>query len=302
MTECERLLFNGCFPPSFLEEETRCEYLVNSKMKKVWAIEMNLLQRFGQLCEKYSLRYWVAFGSLLGAVRHKGFIPWDDDMDVWMPRDDYNRLLSISNLNLEEPYFLQTTLNDVDYYHEFARFRNSNTTGVMVSANNKCNNGIYIDIIPLDGMCSEKKKEQRRVKSIKIKNVLAHAYAFNINPHLLTRMAAKILHCPLVPYNAKSVFMKLNKQASSVKWEDADKVGVTVYEPYKLEKNTFDKSDFADTIMLEFENMMVPAPIGYQKVLKVIYGDYMKFPPVEKRGLWHSFTFEPDVPYKEFLK
>ena len=152
MTECERIIKEGGYNDNFLNEEVRDGYLVSKNMKKVWLIELDLLSQFIKLCNKYNLRYWVGFGTLLGAVRHKGFIPWDDDMDVWMPREDYDNLLKYGNSDLRDPYFLQTTLNDDDYYCSFARLRNSNTTGILVSHRNRCNNGIYMDIYPLDGL------------------------------------------------------------------------------------------------------------------------------------------------------
>ena len=112
MTECERLITNGSIEPTFLQEEVRNNYVISSNMKKVWAVELDLLKKFIELCEKYQLTYWVGFGTLLGAVRHHGFIPWDDDMDVWMPRADYERLLQLTPDVIGEPYFLQTTMND----------------------------------------------------------------------------------------------------------------------------------------------------------------------------------------------
>lgn len=301
MTECERIINTGLIDSSFLEEETRCEYTISPKMKKVWAIELDLLREFEKICSKYNLRYWVGFGTLLGAIRHHGFIPWDDDMDVWMPREDYDRLLSL-NIQLDQPYFLQTTLNDVDYYSSFARIRNGNTTGVLVSKNNKCNNGIYIDIYPLDGLNKNSLRQLIRSKYVRIKNVAAHAYTFNINPNPITRGLHALLRLPLVPYDQRKTYLKVNEIARSVSWGLSDKVGFVVFAPYAHEHNMFDKADFDNTVLMPFENIKVPVPSGYDHILRTIYGDYMRFPPVEKRGLWHDFEFEPDVAYYDYLR
>ena len=82
-------------PEEFFREEVRCDYTVTAKMKRVWAAELGMLHRFAQVCERHGLRWYAMGGTLLGAVRHKGFIPWDDDIDLLMPRADYDRLLEI---------------------------------------------------------------------------------------------------------------------------------------------------------------------------------------------------------------
>ena len=300
MMECERIIKKGIVDSTFLEEEIRCDYIVSSKMKKVWAIELDLLARFSEICIKHKLTFWVGFGTLLGTIRHKGFIPWDDDMDVWMPREDYNKLISLK-LNLEEPYFFQTTLNDDDYYSSFARLRNSNTTGILVSKNNKCNNGIYIDIYPLDAADKNEFVQWVVSKYIKVYNVFAHAYAFNINPSPIAKIIHWWLKRPYIKYDLRKTYKKVDRLAQRNCWKDANKVGLIVFNPYKHKKNFYRKKSFLDTEMMDFEGLKVPVPSGYEDILTILYGDYMKFPPIEKRGTWHQFVFEPDIPYKEYM-
>ena len=300
MTECERIIQTGFVSDEFLAEEVRDEYTVTETTKKVWLIEMDLLREFVRVCDKFGFRYWLAFGSLLGAIRHKGMIPWDDDLDVWMPREDYEKLLSLPSSEFAAPYFLQTTLNDNDYYNAFARLRNSNTTGILVSGKNKCNNGIYLDIIPLDGMSEKDSVSKFRFKAAHVQNVIAHAYIYNVNPSIITRTIHKVLHFPLCRYSLSKTYQRVNKIASKTKWEDTDCVGITVYRAYAFEKIKFNKADFENSVLVPFEHMMVAVPAGYDNVLRTLYGDYMKFPPVEKRGNWHHFVFEPDVPYIEY--
>ena len=97
---------------TYLKEEIRSGYLVSTEMKKIWLEELKLLQVFIGIYEENKLRWQVSGGSLLGAKRHGGFIPWDDDIDVVMPRDDYDKFLDIAEKYLEEPLFLQTPLTD----------------------------------------------------------------------------------------------------------------------------------------------------------------------------------------------
>ena len=140
-------------PSSFYQPETRCNYHISGNMKKVWAIELDLLRKFTEVCEKHGLNYFMDGGTLLGAVRHKGFIPWDDDADVIMPREDYDKLWLIASEEFRGPYFFQTTLSEEKFFRSHAQLRNSNTTGFVVEDQQKdINKGIFIDIFVLDNI------------------------------------------------------------------------------------------------------------------------------------------------------
>ena len=115
----------------FYQEEVRCDYLVNEKMKKIWAIQLDLLNKLLEVCQKHDIKVFAFAGTLLGAVRHKGFIPWDDDVDVCMERKEYERFLEVCNDEFPHPYFLQTALTDKRHFCGYARLRNSNTTGII---------------------------------------------------------------------------------------------------------------------------------------------------------------------------
>ena len=95
-----------------MESEEICGYFVTEQQKKIWNIEINILVEFMRVCNKNNLKFFVAHGTLLGAVRHKGFIPWDDDIDVNMPRKDFDKLVKISKKEFEQPFFFQVVSND----------------------------------------------------------------------------------------------------------------------------------------------------------------------------------------------
>ena len=124
MTECERIVKSGFTSEKYLQPETRNGFYVDTTRKKVWLIALDLLHQFDSICQKYSLRYYLMFGSLLGAVRHNGFIPWDDDVDVAMPREDYEKIMKLKN-EFKHPYFLQNPYSDNGYYQSFMKLRNS---------------------------------------------------------------------------------------------------------------------------------------------------------------------------------
>lgn len=135
---------------SFFEEEVRCDHLITKEMKKVWAAEMNILEEFDKICSAHHLRYYVAYGTLLGAVRHQGFIPWDDDIDVWMFREDYETLKKIAAQEVRAPYFFQDTYTDTMLW-AFSKIRDSRTTAIEnFNIPKSFNQGMFIDIFPLD--------------------------------------------------------------------------------------------------------------------------------------------------------
>ena len=98
---------------NFYDEEIICDYVVSEEMKKIWAINLELMSVFKKVCQKHNLKFFMGFGTLLGAFRHQGFIPWDDDVDIIMPRSDFEKLKKLNN-EFKEPYFLQSSL--LNYY------------------------------------------------------------------------------------------------------------------------------------------------------------------------------------------
>ena len=301
MTEIERLINEGFISSDFLCQEERNEYIIPTQMKKTWAIQMDLLRELVKVCERYNLKVWVIGGTLLGTVRHRGFIPWDDDIDVIMPREDYDKLLSIGNTVFTDPYFLQSPFDtEMEVYFPTARLCNSNTFldhNVCALNEIRWNSGIFIDIFVLDGVPRSKSTLRRRFSLIKWYTMLLHAYVLNINKHWLARLAHNVLRWPIWRCKSNMFCKKIHNIARKTQNKDS-----LIATPYSLEHNIFDSKDFRATEWLSFENIRVPVPIGYDAVLKVSFGDYMQLPPKETRGVWHHFDIDPDIPYLEVIR
>lgn len=140
-------------PEHFLDEEVRDGIIVTKEKKEVWAVQIDLFCEFKRICDKYNLRYWADAGTLLGSVRHGGYIPWDDDMDFSMFRDDYEKFLEVCKYEIRSPYFVQTSTTDLGYHYAGIRFMNTATTCIARKDLDKdlsCKQGIFIDILPLD--------------------------------------------------------------------------------------------------------------------------------------------------------
>lgn len=289
------------FEEDFLAEEERCGYTVSSDMKKVWAIELDLLEQFQKVCEKYSLTYYFSGGSMLGAVRHKGFIPWDDDIDINMMRQDYEKLCEVAENEFSHPYFFQTHYTDEGYTRAHAQLRNSETTGILNSELGCCrfNQGIFIDIFPMDKLPKDQnklKKMRNRIFLCRKLLALTCDYAVNTPKTLLKN----IFHFAVTPFvNTKKLYKKLEETSRQYNGEDADFVAPISTFP-KQENLIFPIADYDKTITVPFENTFVPIPAGYDDLLKIQYGDYMT---MRKENSYHgNIIFDTEKSYTEYLK
>jgi lipopolysaccharide cholinephosphotransferase len=281
--------------------DNKTEWKTGDEQKKSWTIQLQITEVFNEICYKNNLRWYAFFGTLLGAVRHKGFIPWDDDLDLAMPRTDYDRFLEIAQSELYAPYFLQTTLTDEDCYIVHASIRNSKTTGgYEYNMRKRINNGIGIDIVPLEGC--ENNMFTYRIKRIPIKLVsfTCNTYVNNVNNSFIAYGYRKILHLLFPGLNYRRLYKWIQVKCAKRLWEEYDKVACIALADYKLAKMVWNKNDFDDIVMMEFESTTIPVPVGFDNILNTTYGDYMKYPPVDKRGNKHGIICFPEIPYKEY--
>lgn len=300
MTECERIVKQGILPSSFFKEEKRCDFLVTEKRKKIWAVEIDLYLKFAEVCKKHGLKFWADGGTLLGAVRHNGFIPWDDDMDVIMPRVDYNKLMEIGPKEFSDPYFLQNPHTDPNYAYSFAKLRNSKTTVIpRVFQKAGFNHGIPIDIFPLDYVCLDTFEEDKR----KITECIMRNSSFMkrnsvelLNERQLENFKKYKTDDPVKEYDT------IHQIASNPAYKGSDFVANSAVTSLKSSAQIWRKSWFDITVYHQFECIEIPMPSDIGPRLEAQYGDYMKFPPVEQRGYWHADVFwDPDKPYKEYI-
>ncbi|MCI8297599.1 MAG: LicD family protein [Lachnospiraceae bacterium] len=291
------------FDDTFFEEEKRCDYLVTSRSKKIWAIQIDLFNELFRVCRSHDIKVCAFSGTILGAVRHKGFIPWDDDLDVCMDRKNYEKLLKFS-YEFKEPYFLQTSYNDTRFFCGYARLRNSLTTGIVKWERSvDYNNGIYIDIYILDGYIEDKKLLKKQLKRrdhiIKMINLYHCDYA-----GLLKSIIGRVLRFFIKRIAPYEYWLRKYDECISMYNGATNRVGLMTHIPIFIEKYWCYQNDLDDIVMVPYENIMMPIPKEYDSILQNMYGDYMKYPPLEQRGGWHGdiIEFDPDTPYKEYFK
>ena len=289
-------------PDGFLNPEERDGYCIGAKQKKIWAVELDLLSEFFRVCKKHDIKAHVCFGTLLGAVRHKGFIPWDDDADVWMTRADFRKLEAVATEEFKYPYFLQTIKTDPKLFLNYARLRNSETTGLVAGQElEDYNNGIFIDIDILDGDAQTALGRKLYWWAYRFSQKMVDVYCKGEPKD--DRISQKLcwLFRPIIRLFPYKFWVWLYEKAITF-FE-----GNVPYDPHQrssiLRGWRIEKEEIDETIELPFEFIHVPCPRRYDAVLRKLYSDYMEFPPASERGAWHEgiIHFEPEVPYKDYL-
>lgn len=254
-------------------------------------IQLELLSAVHNICEKENLRYSLGGGSLLGAVRHKGYIPWDDDIDIMMPRPDYDAFIAYC-LSHDIPYKIHSWETDKDYVDLSAKFYDPKTVLEDENMVNGSKIGVNIDIFPIDGLGNTYKKAVKAFKSTAFKRNLliakqwkkffrskTHAWyfePFRFAFFVLSRFVSK-----------RRLFKKILKKYTKIDFNSVNFAGA-VGGSYR-EKEVLHQTVFTEYIELPFEELNFKAIKAYDTYLSSIYGDYMKLPPEEKRVSHHTF-------------
>ena len=271
------------------EEESKREILEKyPELLNVQKTELEILLCFDEVCQKNNLCYGIDYGTLLGAVRHGGFIPWDDDIDVTMPYKDYKKFLNIAEESFDENYFVQTRDTDPNYTTWFAKIRKNGTKYIQFHSKDiKMNHGVWIDIFPFFLMPNDKKKRKRYVKRclrlISIMNLkyipCRFAYPENSLSWKAKDFTRKCIHYILKIIPDSLIDKKVEKEFT--RYEDTDPSEKYYWfggrtEPLR-EEELFPYNE------IEFEGYMFKCPNKVEDVLTKRYGDYMKLPPKEER-------------------
>ena len=250
---------------------------------------VGVLDEFHDFCEKHALKYVLAAGTLLGAIRHNGFIPWDDDIDVYMPRPDYEALLKLYPADGENNLY-EYKLND-KYMYPFAKIGKKGTLCVEKGGYSGVDLGVYIDIFPIDGLgndLTEAKKTVRKVKRYVNMELSLLVEQWRKNVSFGKNFAIWILHVLTKLYGGhKKVLNKMNKVLARKSYYESKYAGQIVEMP-KFSKIT-ERTIYENRQLHVFEKGLYYIPSDYDVILRNLYGDYMKLPPEEKRIYAHGY-------------
>lgn len=299
-------------PDGFLDEEVRCDYRITTEMKQVWAVMLDMLAEIDRVCKKHNITYFASSGTMLGAIRHKGFIPWDDDIDIMMMRDQYDKLCTVAAEEFHSPYFFQTEWTDRGSLRGHAQLRNSMTTGILRTEFERrfgINQGIFIDIFPLDAIPDNAEVFKKNAKKAKrMKNLYYFISSFTDRFYVPKKKDIKyyvraLLHKFIPDDKGKCIdydkfYKKFEELCCAGNNENTKMIGILGL--HYTDENLRFREDFQEAIEVPFEFMTIPVPKNYDHALKSVYGDYMKF--VKGGSLHGGMILDASVPYKEYLK
>lgn len=268
-----------------------------SEIRKIQLTQFEMLIEFDRICRLHNIKYQLFAGTLLGSIRHKGFIPWDDDIDICLIRSEYEKFVQVAPKELSNNYFLQTNQSDPLYYKQHARLRKNNTLMIQKQFMNlDIHQGIWISLFPLDnikpgtlpGFVQRKVYQLLLITMARINDSRSMEACLQrkglkrqlkLAIHHITKIVPKSMTDQL-QYNVANMF---NKKDSEFISHITNGVNKKRYYAYKMLRD-----DFYDVIEGEFEGHNFPIPRNFDKILKRLYGDYLTPPPKNQQKSHHN--------------
>lgn len=276
--------------------------MTNKITKEIQDKELEILLYFKKICDKYGLKFYLCGGGLIGAVRHKGFIPWDDDLDVFMPRPDYEKLAEIWRKHADTKHYsyCRTDLNH-NYHDGGASIRDNYTTFINKhSVDEDICHGLALEIMPIDGC-----PKSHFARLFQLYNAMLFSL-FNVqrlpnNKGKIFRFMAGIIY-KIIPSKVTryKIWKKAERRMMKYNFYESDEVTELIGSIRGM-KIRHPRKDFEDITYLTFEGRKVPVMSGYDRYLHLIWGDYMQLPPADKRVAKHDAVYiDMDNTYKKY--
>lgn len=294
------------FSEDFFDQEVRDGFYLDTTMKTFWAASLEVLQKIAEVCDRHHLTWYVAYGTLLGAIRHEGFIPWDDDIDIWLKRSDYMKLMKVLPAELPKGYCVRSALTEEGYtqFHSCVNNGNGiNITPEWMNAFHNCPFTVGLDIFALDYLPRNKQEREMQINLFALTGHAAKLAQDIWEGKLRTaedegrtekeKMAVAEMH-EILDCLEKNCHFKINRRyieeedwekAQSEIWKWGNRLAMIYgekdgdylveYMDYvKWDYKKYPKAWFKETYGASFENFMVPVPSGYDEILTTIYKDY----------------------------
>lgn len=264
-------------------------------MKEIQKISFEILKYVAQVCENHQLRYYLMYGTLIGAVRHKDYIPWDDDVDIMMPRPDYEKFLAWAASHKEgmAPYEIFNRQTNKDYIYGITRVSDSRYE-IFKDNEKNCGMGVFIDIYPYDGLGNDKQEALAKLKRTRklCDIILSMTRSDQSVPKQLNykgRIVYKLTQIKQRFLGINHYWRQFERLRKDSDYDSSKYVGPLMWFFAKPEKVLFERSLFQNSEMMEFCGHNFRVPCEYDTLLRQEYGDYMQLPPVEKRIYHHQY-------------
>ncbi len=284
------------FPEHFFKEEIRCNYRITKEIKQLWAVLLDLMLEFNRVCKKNNIQYALDSGTLLGAIRHKGFIPWDDDVDVIMLRSEFDKLCKIAPKEFKQPYFWQTNETDPGSARRHAQLRNSATTGILKEEMKNgvplyaFNQGIFLDVFILD----EIPDETEDLNTLR-RNLTMHIPVLWELRHMLYSNNS----LPWIQDALTQEAQLFDKMVSQYNGSGYKRVANFSLNPQRKESTLFNADLFTDLVDYEFEGFLFPAPRQSDAILTGYYGNWHEY--VKGNNTHGNLFVDTEKTYLDYL-
>ena len=282
-------------PEDFYKEEIRNGYKVSTQMKKIWAVEIDLVKKLEEVCKKYNIDYSIFYGSMLGCFRSNGFIPWDDDLDVVMSRHDYDILMSHSD-EFEYPYFLQNYNTDTEFFKTVATLRNCESTAIIhYDRFRPFNQGIYIDIFVLDAVPDN--FISRSIKGVRLKFFGGLCYGFF---YFFQFIELKLGHYIKYRFPTKKMYRKFDRICAGKAGAKSRNCRGYLYYVWQIDYSSA-IFNFIQDVPFEWTTVrMINNKEIVDEILRKVYGEDYLQPKISAPD--HGTTFlDADHSYKEYV-
>lgn len=262
------------------KDNVKLKYVMS--LKEVKQRELDILLYVKKICDDNGLNYFLHGGTLIGALRHQGFIPWDDDIDICMPREDYERFLNI-NKNMFNQYASLSIENDENYYYAFSKVTDMQT--IIKDSNEKTHYGVFIDVFPIDNVPQNYfKKNIYFLRAYVYKRILMHLNEKKVKKDgnvlkIVLRQFVKL-------FNHKKIIKNFNEHIIKVP-RGLQVSTITTGSQWDI---SYQREWFDGKVTVTFEGHEFPAPVGYDSLLHKYFGEYMVVPPKEKQ-VTHGYTY-----------
>ena len=257
-------------------------------VSEIQQMELGIMEYIHEVCQKIGVKYFLAYGSLIGAVRHQGFIPWDDDMDICMLREDYEKLQDYLIANPDERYEVMSYKNNLNYVYPFMKVQDKHTYLLEEDVRIDSNMGIYVDIFPVDGYEDDADFKNKMTKLIKKRQLSCYTFKGITNTKSLLNSLIRYISIVIFYFtNTNKYVEQIDELAKSRAVADYEQVDYLIYKD--MNKPVWKREWLEQVIVGTFEGKEFMIPKHYHEILTSDYGDYMQLPPLEQRVSHHDF-------------